>query len=134
MPDINVNCLVDDLNPFDLSASVAERGPNAGRETWGNAMEAAGSLNLDALTIEQLREFFGGFGAWDDEERAAWSHAEIEALTLQYVAGDLRELQSLCPGDGVADVDWPEAERLAEKGTVNGNLFVHDGQLWASLS
>lgn len=133
MPEINVNCLISDLDPSDLSASIAERGPNAGPETWANALEAAGALNLPALTLEELRDYFGSFGAWGDEERAAWSHAEIEALTLQYAAGDLRELQACCPGDGIGDIDWEEAERQAEEGRISGNLFVHDGELWASL-
>jgi hypothetical protein len=134
MPEINVNCLVTNLEPSELSASIAERGPNAGKETWNNAKAATRALRLDAGVIEELRDFFGEFGAWDDEERASWSHAEIKALTLQYCAGDLRELQSLCPGYGVGDIAWGEAERLAQEGTVSGNLFVHNGELWASLS
>jgi hypothetical protein len=134
MPEINVNCLVHKIDPFELSASVAERGPNAGKETWANAKKAARLLKLDADTIEELREFFGDFGAWAEEECATWSHTEVKALTLQYAAGELRELQAICPGDGVAKIDWAEAERLAQNGRGPGSLFVHDGELWAIMS
>jgi hypothetical protein len=133
MPEINVNCLVYKLDPFELSASVAERGPNAGEETWANAKAAARSLKLDSNDIEALREFFSGFGAWAEEECASWSNTEVKALTLQYFAGNLRELQSVCPGEGVGEIDWAEAEKLAERGTVSDNLFVHNGELWATL-
>lgn len=134
MIEFCAQALVDDLDPFDLSASIAERGENAARETWQNAKDAAGSLNLDDATIEQLRDWFGEFGAWDDEERAAWSRDEVEALTLQYIAGDLREGQALAPNDGVAGIDWAEYEELSQSGTISGNLFVHNEQLWVQLS
>lgn len=133
MIEFCAQALVDDLDPFDLSASIAERGPNAGPETWQNAKDAAGSLNLDDETIEQLRDWFGEFGAWDDEDRAAWSRDEVEALTLQYIAGDLREGQALAPGNGVAGIDWAEYEELSQSGTISGNLFVHNEQLWVQL-
>jgi hypothetical protein len=58
----------------------------------------------------------------------------MNTLILQVAAGDLRELQSLCPGDGLGDVDWKEAEYLAEKGTIAGRLFVDDkGRLCIDL-
>ena len=65
--EINVNCLVDDLNPFDLSASIAERGKNAGPETWANSMAAAQAepLDLDEDDRAEARRYFEGFGAWD---------------------------------------------------------------------
>ncbi len=121
--EVNVTCLINAFDPAELSGSVAERGANAGPETWSNSLEAAKAKPLD-LDWDAAREFFKGFGAWDDEEIAAWSTTEIEALVLQYAAGDLRELQSLCPGDGLGDIDWSEAERLAEAGTVSGTLYT----------
>lgn len=132
MTSVNVTCLVTDLDPAELSGSVAERGPNAGPETWTNALDAS-----DALTIEDpaaVRDFFADFGAWDDEEIAAWTPAELAALVLQYAAGDLREVQSLCPGDGLGDVDWTEAEAMASAGNVGGRLWAADGELWINLS
>lgn len=133
--EINVNRLVTDLEPSDLSASIAERGSNAGPETWRNSVDAAKAKRvLKAEQRQAARDYFAGFGAWSDEEIAAWSVSELDALVLQYAAGDLREAQGVAPGDGLGDVDWTEAEALAEAGTLAGNLFVHEGQLWISLS
>lgn len=128
--EIDVTRLIDDLDPAELSASVAERGKNAGPETWANAVAAAtDSAVLAPDERDNARDFFRGFGAWDDEEIAAWSDAELDALVLQYAAGDLREVQSLCPGDGLGGIDWEEAEELAHAGTIGGSLFPHGDQL-----
>lgn len=130
MPEIDVSALIDDLDPAELSASRAERGDNAGPETWHNAKEAAPALTLSPDDLTDLRRYFGEFGAWDAEEIAAWTETEIAALVLQMAAGDLRELQSLAPGKGVAGVNWREAERLSQEGTTPGNLFPSGKKLF----
>jgi hypothetical protein len=83
---------------------------------------------------DSVKEYFACFGAWDREEIAAWSAADLDALVLQYASGDLREVQSLCPGEGLADVDWTAAEELAQEGTIGGHLYVSDGNLFIELS
>lgn len=134
MCTIDVSRLISDVDPFDLSASIAERGQNAGPETWANAKTNATEAPLTVDDPDRVRAFFGEFGAWDDEEIAGWSDAELHALVLQMAAGDLRELQSLAPGDDLADVDWTEAERLAHDGTVSGRLYAQEGKLWFDAS
>ena len=132
--EINITRLITDLDPAELSSSVAERGPNAGPETWGNSVAAATESPL--LTAEErpkARAFFRSFGAWTDEEEAAWTNQELDALVLQYAAGDLREAQGVAPGDGIGGIDWDEAERLAEAGTIGGNLFLYGDELWITL-
>jgi hypothetical protein len=132
--EIDVSRLINDLDPRDISGSQAERGINAARELWGNAVAAVEEPPL--LTDDErakARKWAREFGAWDDEHIAAWSAQEVDALVLQYAAGDLRELQDLCPGDGLGDIDWTEAEELAQKGTVGGNLFANDTTLYISI-
>lgn len=134
MPYVNVTRLISDIDPAELSASVAERGPDAGPETWGNARsEATARPVIDPADRAAVSEFFAGFGAWDREEIAAWSAADLDALVLQYAAGDLREVQSLCPGDGLGGIDWEEAERLSEAGTIGGNLYASGDDLMIYL-
>ena len=129
---IDVTCLITDLDPSDLSASAAERGRNAGPETWANAQEAAARVDLPGFDDpDGVREWFAEFGAWDRAEIAAWSETELRALVLQYSAGDLRELQALAPGNGLGGIDWAEAERLAEAGTVGGSLYPDGDRLMA---
>lgn len=133
MPDVNVSILINEVDPFDLSASRAERGTNAGPETWRNALDAANRNALDVPDDAGARQFFAGFGAWDDEEIAGWSKAELDALILQMASGDLRELQRLAPGKGLAEVNWKAATKLSEQGAVSGQLYASGGKLWFSM-
>jgi len=129
--EIDVSRLINGVDPYDISGSQAERGANAARELWGNAVAAVKEPPL--LTDDErakARKWAREFGAWDDDEIAAWTSEEVDALVLQYAAGDLRELQSLCPGDGLGDIDWTEAEELSHAGTVGGNLFASDKTLY----
>ena len=129
MQYVDVTCLVADIDPFDISASVAERGQNAGRETWANALVETNAHPLEIEDRDAARAFFKGFGAWDDAEIAAWSNNELDALVLQFAAGDLREIQDLCPGEGLGDIDWQEAEKLAAAGTIGGRLWADGDKL-----
>lgn len=134
MLEIDVTRLIaGNLEPAMISGSIAELGRDAARFTWNNAKEGARRL-LKPGERDKARDYFAEFGAWSREELARMSATEIDALVLQYAAGDLRELQSLAAGDGLGGIDWQEAESLAERGTCSGNLFPHDGRLFISLS
>lgn len=133
MCGVDVTRLLIDADPFDFSASIAERGKNAGPETWANAKAEATERPLTIDDREGVKEFFAGFGAWEREEIAAWTDAELDALVLQYASGDLREVQALCPGDGLGGIDWAEAEDLAQAGTIGGHLYASGEQLFISL-
>ena len=126
--EVNVTCLIDSIDPAELSASVAERGKNAGPETWTNSKDAARKAKL-RFDRDAARAFFADFGAWSRAELDYMPDSEISALVLQYAAGNLRELQDLCPGDGLGNIDWAEAERLAEAGTVSGTLYAAGNDL-----
>jgi hypothetical protein len=132
--EINVSCLISSIDPRELSTSVAESGRDAGKNSWAAAMSAAAeSPLLTDLQRDEAREYFKGFGAWEDNEIAAWSQSEVDALVLQYCAGDLRILQDLAPGDGVGGIDWDEAESLSNAGTCSGYLYPHNGELFAYI-
>lgn len=123
--EIDITRLVTEEDMFEFSASRAERGQNAGPETWANAKDEAAARPL--LADEQLpafRDYVRDFGAWEDEEIDGWSPVECNALFVQMVAGDMREAESLCPGDGPGGVDWSEYEALAEAGTCSGCIFA----------
>lgn len=135
MLEVNVNRLVTECDPAELSASIMERGKNAGAETWQNSLEAVGAgLLKDESERQAARDYFADFGAWDHAEIIGWSNEELDALVLQYAAGDLREAQDVAEGDGLGGVDWTRAELLANTGRIAGNLFIHENELWISLS
>lgn len=134
MPYIDVTRLIDDCDPFDFSASKAERGQNAGPETWNNAVTEATERPLEIDDPDGIRAWLKAFGAWEKEEIAKWSDAELGALVLQYAAGDLRELQSLHPGDGIGGIDWEAAEDDIQEGLVGGSIYPgDDGRLYVYL-
>lgn len=117
--EINITKFFKETKPSWYSASVMEIGTDAGPITWLHAKND--SRHYPLLDTEEKREafraFVRGFGAWDDEEIAAWSDVELNALCIQFIAGEMREFQELANGD------WSEWRELGEAGTVNGLLF-----------
>jgi len=123
--EIDVTTLATEGEMFDFSASVAERGRNAGPETWANAKaEAAARPLMSDDELPEFRDYMRGFGAWDEDEINGWSADECNALLVQLVAGDLREAESLCPGDGPGGIDWDAYRELAEGGTCSGRTYT----------
>lgn len=120
--EIDVTNFFKNAEAREFSASCAELGDNAGRITWNNALRKASSAPL-LKTEEQrqaLRDYARslGFG----EEAKTYNARECNALFIQLVSGDMRELESLCMGDD-GEIDWTEARSLAEEGTIGGNLY-----------
>lgn len=123
MREIDITAFVTDLDtdPSEFSASQMERGKNAGPETWQNAMARAlvpPPLLASADDLEAFRDHMKGFGAWDDDEIAAWSDQECNALFIQLISGDLREM-----GFQPDDFDW---EAYEADGNAAHNIFKGD--------
>lgn len=130
--DINITSFFKNADPFEFSGSIAERGKNAGSETWNNAKQEAVREPL-LTTLEEiaaLRSYVKDFGAWEDEEIAAWTKQECNALFIQLISGDIRE-----SGLDTVEPDWGEYEEGAEEGHYSGNLYrADDGAIYYSLS
>lgn len=103
MMEINITRFYNEAAPMDYSASVAEIGRNAGNDTWQAAVEDSPDYNM--LDTDDKRDAFRqhvrSFGAWSDEEIAAWTDIELNALFIQLVSGDMRnnEANRLFIGD-----------------------------------
>jgi hypothetical protein len=103
MIDIDITRFITEAAPMDYSASVMEIGANAGRDTWRHAVEDAHDYDL-LDTYDKRVEFrahIKGFGAWTDEEIAAFSTTELNALLMQMISGDIR--------NGETDRIWSDA-------------------------
>lgn len=124
--ELNITEFYNTAGMIDYSASVAEIGANAGKDTWEAACTDSNDYMIldDEEKREAFRQYVKGFGAWDDSEIAAWSDVELNALLLQMVAGDVRES---CLGDGCT---WEEYQTQSEQGQVSGRLFPNDGQVY----
>ena len=123
--------------PFDLSNNVATLGDDAGKLTWDASKECAMDDEMPCLLDseekrEAFRVFVRGFGAWEEEEIAAWDDVELYALFLQWIAGDIREAF----GDASFDEwDWDEYQEDAEAGRVSSRLWRDEaGNVFFDLS
>ena len=129
--EIDITTLAE-MNAFDLSHSIAEGGENAGKNTWENS-KAESERHPILNTPEKLaamREFAASSGGWTREEIAEWPDSEVNALFLQWIAGDVRELGA----DSLAEIDWEEAEQLQSAGQAASNLFPgDDGKIYFYL-
>jgi hypothetical protein len=131
--EIDITDFVKTQNAYDFSGSVAERGKNAGKETWSNAQKQAASAPLLTTPeqIQALRDHVKGFGAWEDDEIAAWSDAECNALFIQLISGDIREAGL---DDGAfEDIDWDAYEAGAQAGRHSGNISHSGDSVFYSL-
>ena len=121
--EINITQFYNDANPATYSASVAELGDNAGRITWDNALGAPVLLDTPDK-LGAMRAWAIGMGAWESAWVNAWNDVELNALFIQRVSGDIREM------DGMS---WEEYQELSEAGQVSGALFEADGQIYYTL-
>ena len=120
--------------PWDCCNPVASLGPNAGKLTWQASQRAASSLILTEGQKESFRDWVRSAGAWSDEEIASWSDAELTALCVQWVAGDIREGFGDDLTDDPAEWDWVEYLHMADNGSVSSTLYLRDGKLFWSCA
>lgn len=129
--EIDITAL-SEMNAFNLSHSIAEGGENAAHNTW--KASKAESENHPILNtpekLQAMREFAASSGGWTREEIAGWPDSEINALFLQWIAGDCRELGA----DSLAEIDWEEAEELQSEGQASSHIFKgDDGKIYFYL-
>jgi hypothetical protein len=123
--ELDVTHMVNDADNMPmLSGSRAELGQDAGAITWNNskAYAAENLLLTDDTARQQARDFFKGFGAWSEEEIAAWTDLDLEALVCQFIAGDIREMEGY-----ETETEYREA---SEQGQVSGHLYTGDNGRW----
>ena len=116
--------------PSKYSASKAELGEFAGKITWRNALNDGTSM-FNILDTDEKREAFRAFvkssGGWSDKEIQAWTNAELDALCMQWISGDIRESMYL----EEETIDWV-AYDLDEN--ERHNIFRgSDGKIYFSI-
>ena len=118
--EINITPLAD-MDAFPLSHSMMEGGENAGRNTWEASKRQADETPLldTPEKLDAFRDWVRDHGAWSDEELAAWTPQEVNALFLQWIAGDVRDLGA----DTLDGIDWEEAEELQDAGQAPSNIW-----------
>ncbi len=127
--EIDITHFVKTAEPCEFSASQMELGANAGKITWENAKREAGESPLLYLEagLGAFRSWVEGFGAWDADEIAAWTVDECNALLIQYISGNLREIEGLCySDDDEYGIDWAKVEELDREGQISGSIYRGD--------
>jgi hypothetical protein len=96
--ELDITHMIKDSDDMPLlSGSIAELGNSAAAITWRNSVAygKAHPLLTDEAARDEARRYFADFGAWDADEIASWSDAELDGLVTQYIAGSIREMESL---------------------------------------
>lgn len=123
--ELDITNLFHNADPVKYSASRLEMGRNAGPNTRRAANDDSGDYPL--LRTEEQREAFRSFvkdsGGWTEEEIAAWSDTELNALCIQRVSGDIREsgLEPDCTSES-----WDHYYSRASNGKCSGRLTRGD--------
>ena len=123
--EIDVTHMVEDQDEMiELSGLRMEHGQDAGRITWNNSKAYGAERPL--LTTDEMRDaaraHFREYGGWSEEEIAAWSEHDLQAIMCQDVAAAIREME-------VAD-DYEDFVELCEQGTCSGRLSKNDDGTW----
>ena len=119
------------IAPMDLSASVAEIGRDAGADTWRAACEAAEELQLLTTPehLDTMIEFANSAGM--DLQPEDCTPAMLNALFLQWIAGDLRQMGVRYSDDVI---DWDEVKQMQEEGRCPSNICRgNDGAVYFYL-
>ena len=131
--ELDITDFVRNADPCEFSASRAEIGNDAAKITWNATLqEAANTQFITADNRDELERWVQEFGAWEQADITAWSFDECNALLIQFISGNLRELESLCfSASGEHGINWRKAGILADKGTISGNIYKgDDGRLY----
>lgn len=105
------------------SASKVELGEDAGKITWVNALGYSNEYRmLDTEDqIEAFRYFVKDTGGWTQEEISRWTNHELNALFVQFVAGDIREACLDVPSPS-----WDLHKEACEDGMIYSRLWKSD--------
>ncbi len=125
--EINITKFFNEAAPMDYSASIAEIGREAAKDTWQAANDDSEDYMM--LDTEEKREAFRRFaqsaGFSEADEFSTWSDVQLNALFLQWISGDMREADLTAD---MSDEDWQAYERNEN---TAGRIFRGDnGQIY----
>jgi hypothetical protein len=120
--EIDITSFFATVTPRELSGSVAEMGAHAGALTW--TASCAASVHHPLLDSDEKRE---AFREWVDGTGFDDSHAmgdlELNALFLQWIASDLRQMGM---DEDTSGIDWVHVVKMQEEGAYPSNIFKGD--------
>lgn len=107
---------------MDYSASWAEIGANAGQATWQASVDNAPDWNfIPSDQFDYFKDWVQSSGGWSREEIDAWCDAELQALCLQWIASDARNIGADNP-----NADWEAIRADQESGRIPSSIYRND--------
>lgn len=134
--ELDITEFFNKSTPFDYSASALEQGENTGQVTWGNVCFDAPKWNLldTEEKLHAFRLFVKESGGWSTAEVERFSNKELNALCIQWIAGDMREPVGFDMGPQMDAEDWEEYEDQSKNGQVSGRIFMgNDFKIYWSM-
>ena len=122
------------FDPWDCSNSAANLGQNARELSWRASQRHAPALVLSEGQKEAFRDWVHSSGDWTREEIETWSDADLTALCVQWIAGDVREGFGDDLPDDPAEWDWADYNERSERGSVPSTLYLSGGKLFWSCA
>jgi hypothetical protein len=117
-------------DPWNCANSAANLGDNARQLTWEASKQAAKGFALTPEHQKAFRDFVKSSGGWTREEIDAWDEAELTALCVQWISGDIRDAFGDDLPDDPSEWDWEQYKEDCEAGRVSGNLYLHEGKVY----
>lgn len=123
MIELDVTHMVEDEDEMAmLSGSQAELGKDAGKITWQNSLAYANRHPLLKTDEERdaARRHLRSYGAWSEEEIAAWDEENLQAMIVQDAACAIRERERYDDDEAFA----------ADENNTSGRLYKSDDGRW----
>lgn len=110
-----------------FSDSIARSGlQNIAQITWAYAVAAADeTMFVTDATRDELVDHFLGYGAWDRDKLEAHTDEELNALLLQFIAGDYQARRDAEDEDRLEEYEENEGGRLYR--AESGQWFYYIG-------
>lgn len=127
--EIKITEFFNRICPRDFSASIAEIGQDAGTITWNASLEEAEDTQLlsSPEALAAFRKFAREFGF---ENSDTLSNHELQALFIQWIAGDMREM-GITTGVELETLDWEQIEKEQQAGQIPSNIYRGtDGEIY----
>jgi hypothetical protein len=95
----------NEADPYYLSGSIANLGRHAGSRTWNNSKRTGEAFTVTDETAQAIRSHYADYGAWSEDELAAWTTAACIGMIVQCCAASANMITDWCDTQGIEYAD-----------------------------
>jgi hypothetical protein len=104
----------NEADPYYLSGSIMNLGANAASSTWKNSLRVGRAYTIGAEGEAAIRDHFTAYGAWAEDEIAAWDTLDLVGLIVQECAAAVNEIHNWCDRNDADYDDLWEAIKIVQ--------------------